>query len=192
VLRPGGELRTETLIWTAGVSPNPLLRSLPIEHDARGAVRVDGTLAVPGQPGLWALGDCAAVVDARTGRASPPTAQFAIREAATVARNIHASLRGEPLEAFQFEALGTLCAVGRHAACAEIKGLRFSGFLAWIMWRAVYVVKLPGWERKLRVVGAWILSELIPRDTVTTPYHDDLEPGVTLVDHQPAVSVENT
>ena len=188
VLRPGGEIRTETLIWTAGVSPNPLLRNLPIEHDARGAVRVDNALAVPGHPGLWALGDCAAVTDARTGQACPPTAQFAIREAATVAHNIHASLRGGPLEAFHFEALGTLCAVGHHAACAEIKGRRFSGFFAWMLWRAVYVIKMPGWERKLRVIGAWILGELIPRDTVWTPYHDDLEPEVARVEPQSAAS----
>jgi NADH dehydrogenase len=182
VLRPGGELRTETLIWTAGVAPNPLLQTLPIEHDLRGAVRVDSTLAVPGHFGVWALGDCAAVTDARTGRASPPTAQFAIRQAATLARNIQAELRGQPLQTFQFEALGTLCSIGHHAACAEIKGLRFSGLLAWLLWRAVYVGKLPGWERRLRVIGAWILGEVLARDIVQTHRgaHDRERPATTI------------
>jgi NADH:ubiquinone reductase (H+-translocating) len=170
VLRPGGEVRTETLIWTAGVAPNPLLRSLPVERDARGAVRVDRGLAVPGQFGVWALGDCASVTDARTGQISPPTAQFAVRQAAFLARNLHASLKGKPLEAFQFQALGTLCSVGHHAACAEIKGLRFSGFVAWLLWRAIYLHKLPGWERKLRVLGSWLIGELFPRDIVQTPH----------------------
>jgi NADH:ubiquinone reductase (H+-translocating) len=168
VLGPGGGLPTRTLIWTAGVAPNPLLATLPVERDPRGAVRVDNALGVPGQPGLWALGDCAAVTDARTGRACPPTAQSAIRQAASLAHNISASVRGEPLKAFHFETLGTLCAVGHRAACAEIKGLRFSGLLAWLLWRAVYVAKLPGWERKLRVLGAWVLGELRPHDIVPT------------------------
>ena len=191
MLRPGGELRTETLIWTAGVAPNPVLRHLPIEHDARGAVRVDAALAVPGQPGLWALGDCAAVTNARTGQACPPTAQFAIRQAATLAHNIHASVRGETLKAFHFEALGALCAVGHHAACAEIKGLRFSGFLAWLLGRCIHVSKLPGWERKLRVLGAWMLGELMPRDIVQTPHAaNDLEHITTRLNAHSASPVE--
>ncbi len=88
--RPGmvvlsdAEIPAETLVWTAGTAPNPLSKSLPLEKDKRGAVIVDPTLAVPGHAGVWALGDCAAVVDAKTGNSCPPTAQFALREAATV------------------------------------------------------------------------------------------------------------
>lgn len=191
VLKPGGELATETLIWTAGVAPNPLLRILPLERDARGAVQVDSTLAVPGRRGLWALGDCAAVVDARTGRLCPPTAQFALHQAVTLAHNIHASIYGEHMEQFHFQAVGTLCAVGHHAACAEVKGLRFSGFLAWLMWRANGVGKLPGWERKLRVLGAWMLGEVLSRDIVQTPHSAlDLEHATLRVDGQPARPVE--
>jgi len=87
-----GEIRAQTLVWTAGSAPNPLLKSQPFERDKRGAVKVDFTLAVPGYAGVWALGDCAAVNDAKTGKPCPPTAQFAIREAATVARNIAAQI----------------------------------------------------------------------------------------------------
>jgi NADH dehydrogenase len=151
MLDSGEEIRTETLVWTAGTTPNPLLRHLPVEHDRRGAVPVDNNLAVPGYVGLWAVGDCAAVTDARTGEPCPPTAQFALREAYTLAHNIHASVRGRPPKPFHFSGLGTLCVVGHHTACAEIKGWRFSGLLAWMMWRAVYLAKLPGLEHKVRV-----------------------------------------
>jgi NADH dehydrogenase len=168
LLNPAEELRTETLIWTAGVTPNPLLADLPLERDRRGAVVVESTLAVPARPGVWALGDCAAVVDARTGQPSPPTAQFALRQAATLARNIHASVRGKPLAPFHFDALGTLCVVGHHTACAEIKGIRFSGLFAWLMWRAIYLAKLPGLERKVRVASDWLIELFFPRDIVQT------------------------
>lgn len=140
----------------------------PLECDKRGAVLVEGTLAVPGRPGVWALGDCAAVVDGRTGRPCPPTAQYALREAAMLAHNIHASVHGRPLESFHFDALGTLCVVGHHSACAEIRGLRFSGFFAWLMWRGIYLSKLPGLERKVRVVSDWLIELFFPRDIVQT------------------------
>jgi NADH dehydrogenase len=161
-------VRTETLIWTAGVAPNPLLAELAIERDRRGAVVVDPTLAVRGRPGVWALGDCAAVVDARTGQPCPPTAQFALREASTLARNIHASVHGRRLQPFHFAALGTLCVVGHHTACAEIKGIRFSGFFAWLMWRGIYLSKLPSLERKVRVASDWLIELFFPRDFVQT------------------------
>jgi NADH dehydrogenase len=168
VLDSGEEIRTETLVWTAGTTPNPLLRDLPVEHDKRGAVPVDENLAVPGYAGLWAAGDCAAVTDAKTGEPCPPTAQFALREAHTLAHNVHASVRGRSPKAFHFSGLGTLCVVGHHTACAEIKGMRFSGLLAWMMWRAVYLSKLPGLERKVRVFVDWNIELFFPRDIVQT------------------------
>ena len=170
-----GSISADTLIWTAGTTPNPLLKKLPLETDKRGAVIVDTTLAVGSRPGIWAIGDCAVVTDARTGKASPPTAQFAIREAAVVARNIHASLERRPVEPFHFESLGALCVIGHQTACAEItvpfarsKSFRFSGLLAWGMWRGIYLMKLPGLERKLRVLTAWTLELFFPRDSVQT------------------------
>jgi NADH dehydrogenase len=162
-------------VWTAGTAPNPLLKSQPFERDKRGAVKVDFTLAVPGHPGVWALGDCAAVNDAKTGKPCPPTAQFAIREAATVARNIAAQLGGRPLKNFHFDSLGALCVVGHQTACAELsvpfarsKSVRFSGLLAWLMWRGIYLSKLPGMERKIRVLMDWTIELFFPRDIVQT------------------------
>ncbi len=167
-LRPQEEIRTETLIWTAGVKPHPLVQMLATAHDPRGAILVDQHLAIPGLAGVWALGDCALVTDAKTGKPCPPTAQFALREADTLAQNIHASIHHRPLTPFHFDALGLLCVVGYQTACAELKGVRFSGFLAWILWRGIYLSKLPGIERKLRVLSDWMIELFFPRDIVQT------------------------
>src|SRR5262249_21257254 len=160
---------------TAGTAPNPLLHAMSVEKDQRGAVKVDSALAVPGFPGVWALGDCAAINDGKTGKPCPPTAQFAIREARAVARNISAQLDGKRPENFHFDSLGSLCVVGHQTACAELtvpfvrdKTVRFSGLLAWLMWRGIYLAKLPGMERKARVLMDWAIELFFPRDIVQT------------------------
>ncbi len=170
-----GEVPANTLVWTAGTAPNPLLRTFPVERDKRGAVIVETTLAVKGHSGVWALGDCAAVTDCVTGKPCPPTAQFAIREAPVLAKNIRASFEGRPLQPFHFDSLGALCVVGHQTACAELavpfsrtKFMRFSGLLAWAMWRGIYLAKLPGLERKIRVSIDWTVELFFPRDIVQT------------------------
>lgn len=175
VLLSSGEIRTETLVWTAGTAPNPLLKSLSLEKDKRGALVADATLAVPGRPGLWAIGDCAAVTDARTGQTCPPTAQSAQRQAQVLASNIVAQLEGRPARGFHFDSLGALCVVGHQTACAELtvpfarsKSMRFSGLFAWLVWRGVYLSKLPGLERKIRVLMDWTIELFFPRDIVQT------------------------
>ena len=175
VILSDGELRTRTLVWTAGTVPNPLLRTLPLQTDRRGAAVVDEMLGVPGYPGVWALGDCAAVNDVKTGEPCPPTAQFALREAHLLARNIRASLQGSPPKAFHFDSLGALCVVGHHTACAELripftraKKVRFRGLFAWLLWRGIYLGKLPGMERKIRVLSDWLIELFFPRDIVQT------------------------
>ena len=175
VLLSDGEIPAETLVWTAGTAPNPLLRTLPVERDKRGAVIVETTLAVKDYPGVWALGDCAAVTDGVTGKACPPTAQFALREAPVLAKNIHALWEGRALRPFHFDSLGSLCVVGHQTACAELsvpfaraKSIRFSGLLAWAMWRGIYLAKLPGLERKIRVLMDWTVELFFPRDIVQT------------------------
>ena len=162
------EIATGTLIWTAGAAPGPVLKNLPVEHDQRGGVVTDSTLAVKGRPDVWALGDCASVPDAKTGKPCPGTAQFAVRQAPHLARNLHAVLHGRPARPFHFDALGTLCVVGHQTACAEIRGFHFSGFFAWVLWRGIYWVKLPGLERKVRVLSDWLIELFFPRDIVQT------------------------
>jgi NADH:ubiquinone reductase (H+-translocating) len=175
VLLSDGEIQAETLVWTAGTAPNPLLKSLPLEKDKRGALLVDETLAVRGFPGLWAIGDCAAVTDAATGRPCPPTAQFALREEEVLAGNIHAQLEGRSARGFHFDSLGALCVVGHQTACAELsvpfarsRSMRFSGLFAWLLWRGIYLAKLPGLERKIRVLMDWAIELFFPRDIVQT------------------------
>lgn len=175
VLLSDGEVRSETLVWTAGTAPTPLLKSLPLKKDNRGALLVDYTLAVPGRPGLWAIGDCAAITDAATGHPCPPTAQFALREAEVLASNILAQLAGRPSHKFHFDSLGALCVVGHQTACAELsvpfarsRSLRFSGLFAWLLWRGIYLAKLPGLERKIRVLMDWTIELFFPRDVVQT------------------------
>lgn len=175
VVLSDGEVRARTLVWTAGTAPNPLLKTLGPEVDKRGALMVDTTMAAPGHPEVWALGDCAALKDGKTGNPCPPTAQFALREARTLARNIRAAHQGRPLRPFHFDSLGSLCVVGHHTACAELtvpfarqKSIRFRGLLAWLMWRGIYLGKLPGLERKVRVLIDWLIELFFPRDIVQT------------------------
>ncbi|MEV4469798.1 NAD(P)/FAD-dependent oxidoreductase [Nonomuraea sp. NPDC049504] len=154
LLKEGEKIGTRTIVWTAGNKPHPLTEGLPA---------ADGRLRVPGREGVWAIGDCARVLGP-DGVPYPPTAQHALRQGRTAADNVAATLRGgEPAE-FRHRSLGTLVALGRHTAVAEIRGLRLSGFLAWAVWRAVYLAKLPGLEKKLRVLFDWSLDLAFPRD----------------------------
>jgi NADH dehydrogenase len=167
-LSSGEKIATATFIWTAGVSPSPILQELQVRHNDRGAVLVDRTLALPDYKDVWALGDGASVPDSTPGKSCPPTAQAATRQAAFLAKNIRASLLGRRLKPFRFRSLGSLCVVGYHTACAEMFGLKFSGLFAWLLWRGVYLSKLPGLERKVRIFTDWTLELFFPRDVVQT------------------------
>lgn len=186
VLDPPETLAAELLVWTAGARPNPLLESLAVARDRRGAVVVEPTLAVRGRAGVWAGGDCAAVTNARTGRPCPPTAQFALREGRRLGGNVFAALRGRPLRPFHFDSLGALCVIGHQTACAELtvpfarrRSVRFSGLLAWLLWRAIYLSKLPGLDRKVRVLADWTIELFFPRDIVQTAEVDGPEPAAS-------------
>src|ERR1700746_1873858 len=134
-LSTGEHIESKALIWTAGTSPNPALDCLPCLKE-RGRLKVDEMLRVPDWPGVWALGDCALVPDCKTGQFHPPTAQHALREGKTLARNLIASVRGGTLKPFSFSTIGQLAAIGRRTGGARIFGYNFSGFTAWWMWRA--------------------------------------------------------
>ena len=165
-LTNGERIDGETLIWTAGVSPHPLIAAVDLPRDRSGRVQVDAGLAVPERAGVYALGDCATVRDPETGAPYPPTAQYAIRQGKAVADNLVAAMRGGTPRSFRYKPLGMLASLGRHSAVAEIVGLKFSGFLAWWLWRTIYLTKLPGVERKLRVVFDWTLDLFFERDIV--------------------------
>jgi NADH:quinone reductase (non-electrogenic) len=165
-LTTGEEIPARTLIWTAGVSAHPLVATLPCPKTKQGNISVNEYLEVPGCRGVWALGDCASVPDLQTSRSSPPTAQHAIRQGAVVAHNIAASLQGDTKKQFSYRPLGVLACLGRRSAVAEIWRFRFSGFFAWWLWRTIYLFKLPGLERKVRVALDWTLDLFFRRDIV--------------------------
>jgi NADH dehydrogenase len=169
-LDDGERLPTRTLIWTAGNRPHPLLADLPFARNRAGAVVCDATTQVEGTPGVWAVGDCAAIPDpAEPGTTYPPTAQHALREGTVTAANIAAALQGQPPRPFRYRSAGTLVVLGHQQAVAEIRGLRFSGLVAWLLWRGIYLTKLPGLERKVRVLLDWTLDLVFPRDIVVVP-----------------------
>jgi NADH:ubiquinone reductase (H+-translocating) len=165
-LSTGEELLTGTFVWAAGAAPSPLLDCLDLPRTKAGKIEVAATMAVSGHPGVWAVGDSAAIPDVVTGRLCPPTAQYALRQGKRLAQNISAVMEGGEPEPFKFKALGLLAGLGRHSAVAEILGFQFSGFFAWFLWRTIYLMKLPGFERKLRVAIDWTFDLFFPRDTV--------------------------
>jgi NADH dehydrogenase len=157
------------LIWTAGITPAPLLSTLPCTRE-RGRVVANDCFQVTGWANVWALGDCALVPDPlNPGKFYPPTAQHAIREAAVVASNIVSVMRGETPRPFKFKMIGLLASIGRRAGVAEIFGVRFSGFVAWCLWRAIYLSKLPGLQKKVRVAFDWALDIVFSKEIVQTP-----------------------
>jgi NADH dehydrogenase len=144
--------------------PNPLLSSLPCEKEC-GRVLVNGVLQIPDWPEVWAVGDCAFVSDvSQPGKSHPPTAQHAIREARVVAQNIVLVLAGSQPKPFSFKTIGLLASIGRRTGVARIFGFNFSGFLAWWLWRTIYLSKLPGFDKKVRVAFDWTLDLLFRKD----------------------------
>jgi NADH dehydrogenase len=164
-LSDGTILPARTLVWTAGTAPCPLLEPLDCAKD-RGRIAVNDFLEVPGYPGVWALGDCAAITDKTTGRLYPPTAQHALRQGKTLGRNIAAAIRDDTKQPFGFKTVGQLAAIGRRAGVAKIFGFKFSGFIAWWLWRTIYLSKLPRLEKKLRVTLDWTLDLVFSKDIV--------------------------
>jgi len=162
-LAGGKRLGAKTLIWTAGTMPNPLISMLPCAIE-RGRVKVTAELAVPHWPGVWALGDCALVPDLTTGKFCPPTAQHALRQGKVVAQNILAYVDGGEFRKFDFKTIGQLATIGHRAGVASIFGVNVSGFLAWWMWRTIYLSKLPRLEKKVRVALDWTLDLLFSKD----------------------------
>ncbi len=166
ILASDEHIPTRTLIATIGNAPHPLLASLPCQRDQRGAVLTNEFLEVADCPGVFALGDNASVPDVTTGGRCPPTAQYAIRQARCAAWNILATITDKPRRPFKFGGLGQLASLGRGSAVAQVFGIKLSGFIAWSLWRCVYLSKLPTMERRLRVAADWTLDFLLPRDIV--------------------------
>ena len=165
VFTDGGErIDTQTLITTIGNGPSPLVENLDLPLQ-RGKIATDPTLAVRGFDAVWAVGDAAAIP---IGDASiaPPTAQYAVREARTVARNISAVLGGREPTAFTYKPRGTMASIGHYQAVAEVLGMRLSGLPAWFLWRGFYLSMVPGLSTRTRVALNWLFDYFLPRSIV--------------------------
>ena len=165
ILRGGERIATRTLVSTVPSFPHPLLEALPLPKGKGGKLKATDEMQAEGTGNVWALGDCA-LVPMKNGELAPPTAQHAIRQAAVAAHNIVAALRGQPRRKFTFTGLGKMGALGRRSAVAEVMGIKISGVLAWFLWRTVYLMKMPGWGRRLKVATAWTLDLVLPPEMV--------------------------
>jgi NADH dehydrogenase len=160
VLSDGRRIDAETVVWTAGVAPNPLVAQLGLPTDDRGRVVVDETLQVAGMPGVWSLGDCAAVPNAATpGDVDPATCQHALRQARRLARN----LSGAP-KAYRYRTRGMMATLGSRSGIAVVGGIRVRGLSGWLLARGYHLIQLPFAARRVRVMQDWISAALFRRD----------------------------
>jgi NADH dehydrogenase len=162
-LDDGTFLDARTVVSTIGTVAHPFLERSGLPLD-RGRVRTDSAFRVEGHAGIWALGDCASVPDAGTRRPSPPTAQCAVRQADRLADNLLRTIRGEPLGEFRYAPIGQFATIGHRNAVAEVGRVRIRGLPAWLLWRAIYVLKVPTLTAKVRIFLEWTWAMLFRRD----------------------------
>jgi len=170
-LSNGDVFPAETLVWTTGVRPHPLVAATGFPTDDRGRVRTDAYLRVCHEDGTavpeaWAAGDCAAVPDLVAGGVSPPTAQHAIRQARRLAENLVATIDGRPLRRFRYRNRGQLVSLGRYRGVARLPGVRLRGFWAWWLHRTYHLMMMPTVNRRVRIALDWTVTMLFPRDVV--------------------------
>jgi NADH dehydrogenase len=166
-LKDGNIIPTKTIIWSGGVTPSSLVQSLSCMHDSKSErIIVDKYLEIPEYKGVFALGDCAFVIDPNTGNPYPPTAQHAIREGAVVAQNIIAYIeeKMEKKEVFDYKTKGMMASIGKRTGVGNLMGIQIQGFLAWWIWRNYYLANLPTLHKKIRVLVDWIIDIFFRRD----------------------------
>jgi NADH dehydrogenase len=161
----GETIEADTVVLAAGVVPSPVVAGLPVEKDHRGHVVVEGTMRCKSHPEVWALGDCAAV-PAPDGQPYPGLAQHALREAKVLAGNVAGALDGRPPEPFVYSTLGMMGSLGHGKAFGQMLGVRVRGFPAWVARRTYYLMQMPGWARRLRIMIDWTFALLFRPDVV--------------------------
>ena len=162
-LNDGRMLAGGTIVCTIGTAPSPLVQYLDAPKE-RGRILTQQDMRIQGHTNAWALGDCALIINAYDNKPSLTTGQFAERQGRQAALNLVRVLKGGPTRPFSFKALGELCSIGGYQAVAEMFGMHISGFLAWFLWRSVYLFKLPTWSRRFKVALDWTWDLLFPRD----------------------------
>ncbi len=158
-------IEADTIVLSAGIVASPTLAGLALEKDRRGNVVVDATMRVPGRPEVWALGDCARIPDPE-GKPYPWLAQHALREGRVLARNIAAAMEGRPLQPFVYETLGIMASLGHARGLGKVLKVPLYGFLAWWARRTYYLVQMPRFSRRLRIVIDWTSALVFRPDIV--------------------------
>ncbi|MCH6585403.1 MAG: NAD(P)/FAD-dependent oxidoreductase [Thaumarchaeota archaeon] len=156
-------IRTKTLIWTAGVTPVNTIKRSMFKTD-KGKVITNDYLEVQDFPGVFAIGDCALFLDPETQRPFPPTAQIAEAQAKTAAKNLKALIKNSQKEKFVYHSKGQMAIIGKRSGIATFLGMNISGFWAWLIWRNVYLSKIPTFDKKIRVLLDWIIDLFFDRD----------------------------
>ena len=156
-------IETKTLIWTAGVTPVDTIKNSMFKTE-RGKVIVDENLEVPSFAGVYVIGDCSLAIDPSTGKPYLPTAQNAEGQAKTVAYNIFAEINAKPKKKIEFSSKGQMAIIGKRTAIASIYGINIHGFLAWCIWRTVYLKKIPKLNKRLRILLDWTADLFFDRD----------------------------
>ena len=156
-LTTGETLRTGMLVWDTGIQPNPIVAEFDCAKGKKGGIATDSTFRVLKRPGVWAIGDCAEIPKPDgSGQFFEPTAQNATREGAHVADNIVAVTLGRPVKPFRYKQIGELAVVGRYSGVANVYGVQIYGLLGWLMWRGIYLVKMPSMRSRLGILSDWI------------------------------------
>ena len=164
-LENGQQIPYAILVWAGGLAVNQVITDMKTEHAPNGRILVDDFLQIRGTKNAYALGDCAIIMDKKTGRPYPPTAQHAVREAKIVAENIASDLKkNSPKKKFCYDSMGSMAKIGKRNGVALLMGIRLRGFLAWVIWRQYYLSTLPSLEKKFRVAVDWTADLLFPRD----------------------------
>lgn len=169
-LTDGRIIPTSTIVATIGNGPHPLVSSLGLDLQW-GRIKTDRFMRVPGQDGVWALGDAALIPLVESPGEEPAhyatqTAQFAVREGRQLADNIIAKIEGKELKPFAYTSKGSLASLGMSKAVADVYGVKLSGTLAWLLWRGFYLSFLPGFAAKFRVGVTWLLNSVMPANIV--------------------------
>jgi len=162
-LQGGQFIKGATIVCTVGSSTAPVVERLNFPKE-KGRLLTEADMRLRGSSNVWAVGDCAMVINSLDGQPCPTTGQFAERQGRQCAQNIVRVLKAEATKPFFFKQLGELCSIGGHSAVADMLGLHLSGFLAWFIWRGVYLFKVPTWARRFQVGFDWAWLLLFPRD----------------------------
>ncbi|HKQ32199.1 MAG TPA: FAD-dependent oxidoreductase, partial [Thermodesulfobacteriota bacterium] len=159
----GGSVEGATIVCTVGNAPSPMITKLDVPKD-KGRLLTEHDMRVQGRKNVWAIGDCAFIMNDYDKKPSPTTGQFAERQGRQAAMNIIRVMKGQETKPFRFKLIGQLCAIGGHNAVAEFLGIHISGFLAWFLWRSVYLFKLPTLSHQLKVGFDWAWEIFYSRD----------------------------